>query len=151
MVTTDHEVATQPSGAAIAGSLVAFAWKATSILHDIRVLDGQAGREAAASGSPAGAKGAAGVVARFVAWIAAAIADELRIRRDMRQLRAMDDCMLQDIGLTRADIGTAVRYGRDLCGQAHRWRMDGEDWAGVEISTATADPLTSWSAARSFA
>jgi uncharacterized protein YjiS (DUF1127 family) len=52
-------------------------------------------------------------VTRFVAWIAAAIADELRIRRDMRQLRAMDDSMLNDIGLTRADIGTAVRYGRD--------------------------------------
>jgi uncharacterized protein YjiS (DUF1127 family) len=52
-------------------------------------------------------------VARFVAWITAAIADELRIRRDMRQLRAMDESMLKDIGLTRADIGPAVRYGRD--------------------------------------
>ena len=41
------------------------------------------------------------------------IAEELRIRRDMRELRAMDDCMLKDIGLTRADIGSAVRYGRD--------------------------------------
>ena len=50
---------------------------------------------------------------RFVAWIAAAIADELRIRRDMRQLRAVDYGMLNDIGLTRAEIGTPVRYGRD--------------------------------------
>ena len=116
MVTTDHQVAaTQLSGLPIAGSLVAFAWKATGILHDIRALDGQAGRQAAGavSGSPSPAKGVAGVVTRFVAWIAAAIADELRIRRDMRQLRAMDDSMLKDIGLTRADIGTAVRYGRD--------------------------------------
>jgi uncharacterized protein YjiS (DUF1127 family) len=48
-----------------------------------------------------------------VARIATAIADELRIRRDMRQLRAMDDHMLKDIGLARADIGSAVRYGRD--------------------------------------
>jgi uncharacterized protein YjiS (DUF1127 family) len=31
----------------------------------------------------------------------------------MRQLRAMDESMLKDIGLTRADVGTAVRYGRD--------------------------------------
>jgi uncharacterized protein YjiS (DUF1127 family) len=116
MVTTDHQVAaTPPSGASIAGSLVAFAWKATSILHDIRTLNGQAGTQAAgaASGSPAPAKGVAGVVTRYAAWIAAAIVDERRIRRDMRELRAMDDAMLKDIGLTRADIGTAVRYGRD--------------------------------------
>lgn len=78
-------------------------------------LAGQAGRQAAgaASGSPAPAKGVAGVVTRFAAWIAAAIADELCIRHDMRQLRAMDDGMLNDIGLTRADVGPAVRYGRD--------------------------------------
>jgi uncharacterized protein YjiS (DUF1127 family) len=118
MVTTDSEVAaTQPFGLPIARNPVAFAsfLKATGIVHDIRVLDGQAGRQAAgaASGSPSGAKGDASVVARFVAWIAVAIADELRIRRDMRQLRAMDEAMLKDIGLTRADIGTAVRYGRD--------------------------------------
>ena len=55
----------------------------------------------------------AGVVTRNVARIAAAIANELRIRRDMRQLMAMDEVMLKDIGLTRADIGAAVRYGRD--------------------------------------
>jgi uncharacterized protein YjiS (DUF1127 family) len=54
-----------------------------------------------------------GVVTRSLARIAAVIADELRIRRDLRQLRAMDDYMLKDIGLTRADIGSAVRYGRD--------------------------------------
>jgi uncharacterized protein YjiS (DUF1127 family) len=53
------------------------------------------------------------VVTRVGARIATAIADELRIRRDMRQLRAMNDHMLKDIGLTRADIGGAVRYGRD--------------------------------------
>jgi uncharacterized protein YjiS (DUF1127 family) len=116
MVSTDQEVAApQPFEASVAGTLVAFAWKATSILPDIRALNGQARRQAAgaASGSPARAKGIAGVVIRFVAWIAAPIADGLRIRRDMRQLRVMDDCMLKDVGLTRADIGTAVRYGRD--------------------------------------
>ena len=48
-----------------------------------------------------------------MACIAGAIAVELRIRRDMRHLRAMDDAMLEDIGLTRADIGRAVRDGRN--------------------------------------
>jgi uncharacterized protein YjiS (DUF1127 family) len=118
MVTTDHEVAaTPPFGVSIARNPVALARfsKMIGILHDVRALDGQAGRQAAgaASGSLTGAKGLVGVVTRFVARIAAAIADELRIRRDMRELMAMDDCMLKDIGLTRADIGSAVRYGRD--------------------------------------
>jgi len=58
-------------------------------------------------------KGLAGVVTGVVARIVAAIAEELRIRRDMRELGAMDDGMLKDIGLARADIGSAVRYGRD--------------------------------------
>jgi uncharacterized protein YjiS (DUF1127 family) len=72
-------------------------------------------RQAAGSafGSPTRAKGVVGVVIRFVARIVAAIADELRIRRDMRQLKAMNDHMLKDIGVTRADIGSAVCYGRD--------------------------------------
>ena len=114
MVSTDHRVAaSQPSGASIAGSLVAFAWKPTGNLHDIRALDGQAGRQAAGAASPAGLNRVVGVVTWLVAWFAAAIAAELRIRRDLRQLQAMDDWMLNDIGLTRADIGTAVRYGQD--------------------------------------
>jgi uncharacterized protein YjiS (DUF1127 family) len=64
-------------------------------------------------GTPIARNGLAVVVTRVVARIATAIADELRIRRDMRQLRAMDDHMQKDIGLARADIGSAVRYGRD--------------------------------------
>jgi hypothetical protein len=96
MVTTDHQVAaTQAFGLPIARSPVAFAsfLKVTGIVHDIRKLDSQAGGQAAGAtpASPARAKGDAGVVTRFVARIAAAIADELRIRRDLRQLRAMDD------------------------------------------------------------
>jgi uncharacterized protein YjiS (DUF1127 family) len=43
----------------------------------------------------------------------AAIADELRIRRDMRQLTAMDDGRLKDIGMRRHEIEYCVRYGRD--------------------------------------
>jgi uncharacterized protein YjiS (DUF1127 family) len=48
-----------------------------------------------------------------LALLIAAIADELRIRRDMRQLAAMDDHMLKDIGLRRSEIAYCVRYGRD--------------------------------------
>jgi uncharacterized protein YjiS (DUF1127 family) len=51
--------------------------------------------------------------ARGLAWLVAAIAHELRIRRDMRQLAAMDDDMLKDIGLRRGEIEYTVRYGRD--------------------------------------
>jgi uncharacterized protein YjiS (DUF1127 family) len=47
------------------------------------------------------------------AWCAHAVANEFRIRRDTRQLMAMSDEMLKDIGLTRAEIGGAVRYGRE--------------------------------------
>ena len=51
--------------------------------------------------------------ARGLAWLAAAIANELRIRRDMRQLAAMDDQMLKDIGLRRSEVEYCVRYGRE--------------------------------------
>ena len=50
---------------------------------------------------------------RGLAWLIAAIAHELRIRRDLRQLAAMDDHMLKDIGLSRGDIEHCVRCGRD--------------------------------------
>jgi uncharacterized protein YjiS (DUF1127 family) len=46
-------------------------------------------------------------------WLIAAIANELRIRRDIRQLAAMDDYMLKDIGLHRGEIEYSVRYGKD--------------------------------------
>jgi uncharacterized protein YjiS (DUF1127 family) len=50
---------------------------------------------------------------RGIMLLIAAIANELRIRRDMRQLAAMDDQMLKDIGLRRGEIEYCVRYGRD--------------------------------------
>jgi hypothetical protein len=84
---------------------VAFAWKATGILHNAPAPDGQAGRQAAGAVSGSPAKGVAGVVSRFVAGIAAEIVEELRIRRDMRQLKAIDDYILKNMGLMRANIG----------------------------------------------
>jgi uncharacterized protein YjiS (DUF1127 family) len=50
---------------------------------------------------------------RGSARLIGAIAHELRIRRDMRQLAAMDDYMLKDIGLHRSEIEHCVRYGKD--------------------------------------
>jgi uncharacterized protein YjiS (DUF1127 family) len=47
-----------------------------------------------------------------LAWLIGVIANELRMRRDMRQLAAMDDHMLKDIGLHRCEIGACVRHGR---------------------------------------
>lgn len=51
--------------------------------------------------------------ARGWAWLIAAIRRELRIRRDMRQLAAVDDHMLKDIGLLRCEVEYHVRYGRE--------------------------------------
>ena len=45
--------------------------------------------------------------------IIAAIAGELRIRRDMRRVAAMDDHRLKDIGMRRREIEYCVRPGRD--------------------------------------
>jgi uncharacterized protein YjiS (DUF1127 family) len=50
--------------------------------------------------------------ARGLAWLITAIGNELRIRRDMRQLAAMDDHTLKDIGLHRCEIEDGVRHGR---------------------------------------
>jgi uncharacterized protein YjiS (DUF1127 family) len=49
---------------------------------------------------------------RAVTGLAAAIAREVRVRRAMRDLAMMDEHMLRDIGLTRAEIGHATRFGR---------------------------------------
>jgi uncharacterized protein YjiS (DUF1127 family) len=67
----------------------------------------------AAVSAPIARQAVADGVIQLMARIAAAISHELRIRRDMRQLMAMDEHMLRDIGFTRAEIGGCVRYGRN--------------------------------------
>jgi uncharacterized protein YjiS (DUF1127 family) len=66
-----------------------------------------------AFGASVARKGLGAVASGILTRIGAAIAAELRVRRDMKQLMAMDEDMLADIGLTRADIRHAVRYGRN--------------------------------------
>jgi uncharacterized protein YjiS (DUF1127 family) len=98
--------------ASAARMLAAFARapKAYGIWHDIRVLEARARTHADAVAQPWSLSASfEGVAAR----IARAIAKEVRIRRDTRKLMLMSDWMLKDIGLTRAEIGRAVRYGRD--------------------------------------
>ena len=48
---------------------------------------------------------------RAVAGLTAAVVREIRVRRAMRELALMDEDMLKDIGITRAEIGHAVRFG----------------------------------------
>ena len=42
-----------------------------------------------------------------IAWIGF----RRRLRRDVEELRALDDRMLRDIGLSRSDVEYAARYG----------------------------------------
>ena len=83
------------------------------IVHSAPAAARGASRRARRSGMAKGWPAVAGLAGRIAARIVAAIAHELRIRRDTRQLMAMSDHMLKDIGLRRADIGEAVRRGRD--------------------------------------
>jgi uncharacterized protein YjiS (DUF1127 family) len=60
--------------------------------------------------APAFGIGAA-ITTKAAVWIAAWKAWRA-CRRDIASLEAMDERMLRDIGLTRSEIGRAVRFGR---------------------------------------
>ena len=114
-VTYEEDFETETSqgvAASIARNLTAFAGarRAYGMWHDIRVLESQAYRHADAAARP---WSLSAWLLRLVAAAARAIAAEVRIRRDMRELMAMNDQMLKDVGITRAEIGSAVRYGRN--------------------------------------
>ena len=44
--------------------------------------------------------------------LARRVANEYRVRRAMREMRALDDRMVHDIGLGRGGIEYVVRFGR---------------------------------------
>ena len=48
------------------------------------------------------------------------IAREIRIGRDMKRLAELDETMLRDIGISRAEIESAVRIGRAWSGLSDR-------------------------------
>jgi uncharacterized protein YjiS (DUF1127 family) len=48
-----------------------------------------------------------------IGGVIAAIEREREVRRLMEELASLDDRTLRDIGLTRGDLGRAVRFGRD--------------------------------------
>jgi uncharacterized protein YjiS (DUF1127 family) len=95
------------------GGLRAVAFLDTSsmeaAMHDVATVRSRAPRQRHATIIDA----CFAAVAHALTWLIIAIADEVRIRRDMRQLAAMDDQMLKDIGLRRGEIEYRVRYGRD--------------------------------------
>ena len=51
-------------------------------------------------------------LARTVSGLRAAWKDWRTYRSDVARLHAMDERLLKDIGLTRSEIGSAVRFGR---------------------------------------
>jgi uncharacterized protein YjiS (DUF1127 family) len=50
----------------------------------------------------------------------ATLATERRVRRAIRELKALDDHRLRDLGLTRRTLERVVRFGRDRDADAAR-------------------------------
>jgi uncharacterized protein YjiS (DUF1127 family) len=62
--------------------------------------------------SSTGARSRSGRAFEIVRSLALALAEEIRLRRSLRQLSAFDDAMLHDIGVDRGSLEDAVRFGR---------------------------------------
>jgi|SRR5262245_1150402 len=76
------------------------------------------------------------------AKLARALANERRLRRDIRTLRQFGDSALRDMGVARGEIEHVVRHGRP-------WHT--MDWAGYSAASATARPRGSSGTTRSAA
>jgi uncharacterized protein YjiS (DUF1127 family) len=59
------------------------------------------------------ARAAATSLRRWLGAAIAAIALELRVRRDARRLLEAEPRLLRDLGIVRADVERLVRHGRD--------------------------------------
>jgi len=55
--------------------------------------------------------GFAGAIKQFVRQTAGAVTREIAVQRALSDLRALDDRMLRDIGISRMDLELAARFG----------------------------------------
>jgi uncharacterized protein YjiS (DUF1127 family) len=67
------------------------------------------------------------------------IAAELRARRDMRELAALDEAALHDIGLAPGGLEDAVRHGRPLDAAFTR-----RAWGGGSVPAVTPSAFLEW-------
>ncbi|MGO4706033.1 DUF1127 domain-containing protein [Microvirga sp. 2MCAF38] len=79
-------------------------------------------------------------IATLIARLAAALAREIRIHRDMRLLSTFDDAALRDIGLARGGVENAVRNGRARGKSLGDFDREQVNSAGTVIP----QPLTEW-------
>jgi uncharacterized protein YjiS (DUF1127 family) len=77
-------------------------------------LYSQSQSSSAVAAWPARAMAALWYAVQPIAWLALKAIAEHQTRRAVRELHNLDDRLLRDMGLTRAAIDHAVRYGREL-------------------------------------
>jgi uncharacterized protein YjiS (DUF1127 family) len=76
----------------------------------------------------------------LVSRVLSRIADEIRVRRDLRALSSYDEAALHDIGLTRGGLEEAVRCGRPS-GPRREFGSTGETVPGRSLR---ASAFTEW-------
>lgn len=75
-------------------------------------------------------------LARAVRWLAR----EQRLRAARRELHAMDDRLLADMGITREDIDQVVRHGKPMPDLAHETRHPHETKRAAEVVELRREP-----------
>jgi uncharacterized protein YjiS (DUF1127 family) len=89
--------------------VLAAAHRARELWHEARAAERLALQHVEAAIRP---RSISAWLVELAMWVARVVRAELRIRRNTRELMGMSDSMLKDIGLSRADVDRAVRYGR---------------------------------------
>ncbi len=90
-----------------------------------------------------GGRGIAAAARLLVSPLARAVcvvARERRLRAGRRQLHAMDDRLLADMGITREDIDQVVRHGRPMPEYAHEPRHPKETKRAAEVVELRREP-----------
>ncbi len=91
-----------------------------------------------ASLSSTGARSRSSRAFEMVRSLLTSLAEEIRLRRSLRQLSSFDDAMLHDIGIDRGSIEDAVRCGRPTSDGTLIYRTRGGR------SSLTPGALTEW-------